>query len=314
MSDIDVPEVVARAAHLTDAGRAWLATLPATVAGLAAQWRLTTGAALTGGTASYVVAATTAAGADVVLKVALPPAIEGHAAFDGELTTLRFGGSGYCRLLSYDVPRRALLLERLGASLHSHGLPVDERLAVIATTLRGAWVPAPHGLPLTDLRAKGEWLADFVARTWEATGRPCSRRTVDAAVRLAQLRARQHRPADAVVLHGDAHPHNLLASADGFRLVDPDGVVGEREYDLAIPLRELTPEELGTDPVATAQRWCRHMAEPVGGDPEAVWQWAFVERVSTGLLCARLGHEQWAGPLLAVADEWSRAPEWRASG
>jgi streptomycin 6-kinase len=304
--DAEVPEAVARAARLTDEGREWLATLPSTVAGLAARWQLTTGAALTGGTASYVVAATTAAGAAVVLKVALPPAIEGHADFDAELTPLRVGGSGYCRLLSYDVPARALLLERLGPSLPGCGLPVGEQLTAIATTLRSAWVPPPPGVRLTDLREKGEWLADFVARTWEATGRPCTRRTVDVAAQLARTRAQEHRPAAAVVLHGDAHPRNLLASAGGFRLIDPDGVIGEREYDLAIPIRELDPGELGSDPVAAARRWCRHVAGIVGCDAEAVWQWALVERVSTGLLCARLGHWHWARPLLDVADEWTR--------
>lgn len=300
-----VPEPVARAARLTDEGRAWLAALPATVADLASQWGLTTGEALHGGTASYVVAATTRDGGEVVVKVALPPAVEGHADYDIELTTLRVGGPGYCRLLAYDADRRALLLERLGPSLDTLGLPLAGQLDAIVATLRRAWVPAPPGLPLSDLGAKGEWLADFVARTWEATGRPCERRTVDVAAALARERAQEHRADGAVVLHGDAHPRNLLTAPDGFRLVDPDGVVGEREYDLAIPLRELSPDELGDDPVREARRWCRHVAEPLGADPEVVWQWALVERVSTGLLCARLGHDRWAAPLLSVADAWS---------
>lgn len=308
MADPVVTEEVARAARLTGDGRAWLAALPETVADLAAKWGLTLGDPLTGGTTSYVVAATMPTGARAVLKVALPPAIEGHAGFAAELTTLRVGGSGYCRLFAQDAERRALLLERLGPSLHDRAVPLDERLTAIAATLGQAWVPAPPGVPLEDLREKGEWLAGFVERTWEATGRPCARRTVEVAAALARTRAQQHQASAAMVLHGDAHPRNLLASADGFRLVDPDGVVGEREYDLAIPVRELSREELGADPVATAQHWCRHLASAVGGDADAVWQWALVERVSTGLLCARLGHTRWSRPLLDVADEWSRAP------
>jgi streptomycin 6-kinase len=37
-------------------------------------------------------------------------------------------------------------------------------------------------------------------------------------------------------------------------------------------------------------------------DGVAIWQWAFIERVSTGLFLLRLGHRMEAGPYLAVAD------------
>jgi streptomycin 6-kinase len=95
---------------------------------------------------------------------------------------------------------------------------------------------------------------------------------------------------------------NTLSSPAGYRLIDPDPVQGEPAYDLAIPLREVPRSELGADPAAGARELCELVAGPHGVDPEAVWQWAFVERVSTGLLCARLGHDEWARPLLAVAD------------
>jgi streptomycin 6-kinase len=107
-----------------------------------------------------------------------------------------------------------------------------------------------------------------------------------------------------MLLHGDAHPLNVLAApAGGFRLIDPDGVIGEREYDLAIPLRHPDRSELGGDPCADVRGLSVRIAEPVGADAEAVWQWAFVERVSTGLLCARLGHATWAESLLGLVDE-----------
>jgi streptomycin 6-kinase len=38
---------------------------------------------------------------------------------------------------------------------------------------------------------------------------------------------------------------------------------------------------------------------------EAIWQWAFIERVSTGLFVFHLGHRQEARPYLAVADRLS---------
>jgi streptomycin 6-kinase len=58
-------------------------------------------------------------------------------------------------------------------------------------------------------------------------------------------------------------------------------------------------------PVAVVSPTAPPVAAPHGLSPEAVWQWAFVERMSTGLLCAKLGHDDWARPLLAVADAWA---------
>ena len=37
---------------------------------------------------------------------------------------------------------------------------------------------------------------------------------------------------------------------------------------------------------------------------KAIWQWGFVERVSTGLYSMQLGHDG-AGEFLEVADRWS---------
>jgi streptomycin 6-kinase len=40
-------------------------------------------------------------------------------------------------------------------------------------------------------------------------------------------------------------------------------------------------------------------------DGAAIWQWAFIERVSTGLFLLRLGHRQEARQYLAAADRLS---------
>ncbi len=45
-------------------------------------------------------------------------------------------------------------------------------------------------------------------------------------------------------------------------------------------------------------------------DGAAIWQWAFIERVSTGLFLVRLGHRREAEAYLAVAD---RLPGQRCS-
>ena len=58
----------------------------------------------------------------------------------------------------------------------------------------------------------------------------------------------------AVLVHGDVHQWNALEAADGFKLVDPDGLLAEAEYDLGIIMREDPLELLDGDPHERA-RW-----------------------------------------------------------
>lgn len=77
---------------------------------------------------------------------------------------------------------------------------------------------------------------------------------------------------------------NALQSGDGFKLVDPDGLLAEAEYDLGVLMRGDPVELLSGDPLDRA-RW---LATHTGLDIVAIWEWGVVERLSTGLLCTRI--------------------------
>ena len=161
--------------------------------------------------------------------------------------------------------------------------------------------------------AKAEWLADFVARKWVDLGRPCSQAAAEKAVSYAAERAAAFDPERAVLVHGDAHAHNLLLKPDpahgstSFRLIDPEGLLSEPAHDLGVALRGGNEELLAGDTAGTAAGRCRQAALLTGVNGEAIWQWAFIERVSTGLFLFRLGHRQEARPYLAAADRLSRS-------
>ena len=48
--------------------------------------------------------------------------------------------------------------------------------------------------------------------------------------------------------------------------------------------------------------WCRRVAAPSGTDPDRVWAWAFLERVSTGLYVTSFGAPRVGGPFLRSAE------------
>ena len=265
----------------------WLAALPAHVEALAQRWNLTFGRVFEDATEAFVVEA----GVDTVLKVGLPTAERAS-----ELTVLRLtAGDGCVKLLAADDESGAMLLERLGPSLHSLELPVQARHAILVDTAQRVWRRAPRAaLPSGADGARS--LAAFIPEAYEATGRPCMRRAIEHALACAAAREAAHDDARAVLVHGDVHEWNALRAGDGWKLVDPDGLLAEPEYDLGVIMRE-NPEE---DDLLTRASW---LAARTGLDPVAIWEWGVAQRVSTGLLATRIGLQPVGAQMLARADE-----------
>src|ERR1700733_11354689 len=69
------------ATALGPAGSRWLGDLPGVLAGLATDWSITYGRPFDGGNAAYVIEAVTADARPVILKVALPPGVDGFSPF-----------------------------------------------------------------------------------------------------------------------------------------------------------------------------------------------------------------------------------------
>jgi len=295
-----VPEVV-RSNALAVGAEGWLRDLPGLVGGLAREWAITVGDPFEDATEAFVARAVLADGTPAVLKLLIPR--PGDAA-RREITVLRLAaGRGCARLLRADPERGAMLLERLGRSLRELGLPIGRRHEILCGCASALWRPAP-GTGLPTGAEKGRRLAEFIAATWEELGRPCSERAVEYALSCAARRAAAHDDERAMLLHGDVHEWNALQAGDGFKLVDPDGLLAEPEYDLGVMMREDPVELLDGDPRARA-RW---LARRCGLDPVAVWEWGVAERVSTGLLLTRIGLQPVGRHMLAAADYAAMSP------
>ena len=70
-------------------------------------------------------------------------------------------------------------------------------------------------------------------------------------------------------------------------------------------MREWSADLLAGDPLRRGWARCHRLAALSDVDPDAIWAWGFVERVSTGLLCLKHGMDE-GRPMLAVADAWAR--------
>ena len=296
----DVPDAVRRKAHAVGADP-WLTALPGLVAELERAWGISVGRTFEGGTEAFVAEAETAEGRAAVLKLLIPR--DGRAA-EREATVLRIAdGAGCAALYREDAARGALLLERLGTSLFDLGVPVAERHEILSGVAQQLWRRAPRDCGLPTGAEKACWLADFIPPRWEALGRPCAERSVEHALACAERRVAAHDDARAVLVHGDVHQWNTLRTLDGsgWKLVDPDGLLAEPEYEMGILMREDPHELLHGGSHARA----RKLAARTGLDAGAIWEWGIVERVSTGLIAMQVGLDEEGRAMLAVADRLS---------
>ncbi|MEU6762659.1 aminoglycoside phosphotransferase family protein [Streptomyces sp. NPDC046853] len=303
------PLVRQKALSLGAVGERWLAGLPGLVGDLERRWSIVVGRPLPGGSSSYVARARTGDGRDAVLKLSLPA-----PDFAGQVRTLRLAeGRGYARLLAHDLPRHAMLQEALGPSLDRLGLTPRQQIETLCAMLRSAWrVPRAPGMAVDPAREKARALGEMVGQLWESLGRPCSERVVSRALAYAERRAAAFDPGRCVVVHGDPHPGNALrvtapraGAGAGFVFVDPDGFLADPAYDAGVVLRDWCTELRGLDAAAGRRlihSYCALLADLTGLDPRAIWEWGFLERVSTGLYVLDFGAEKLGRPFLDTAE------------
>ena len=213
-------------------GIQWLAKLPAIISQSIDRWQLTDLKNYANLTYNYVLAGTMH-NRPIVLKLRCD-----HAELEKEVAALHaFEDYGCVRVLSHNKALGAVLLERVvpGGSLGSL-FPHDDVDAtrIAADLIRNLHQASiPEGASFSTLEQtiptfnkEPEELAPFIAH---------------ARLLRKQLLATQSK---RVLLHGDFHQDNILQSGDNHWLaIDPEGVIGDPYYDLAVymrnPLKEL---------------------------------------------------------------------------
>ncbi len=301
------PIVRLRAEALGDRGRRWLARLPALVAEIEARWEISVDREpLPGGTAAFVASARTSTGMPVVLKIGVP-----DPALVDEIGTLqRAHGRGYVRLLAQDASRGAMLLEALGESLSASRLAPQHQLRILGVLATTAWrVPRAKAGPASVPLNKAAGLHALVDRLWREVAADWPVAVRDKALACADRLAAAFDPARCVVVHGDAAAANALrvlaprAGAEtGFVFVDPDGFVGDPAYDLGVALRDWCAELLASDdPQSLMANYVAELASQTGFEASTIRDWAYLERVSTGLHVLSLGAPDLGQPFLRSA-------------
>lgn len=259
---------------------------------------LTPGTWFAGGAGTPTLAVRMADGTAAVLKIDEPGRLEiqAHVMTAAE-------GRGYARVLAWDAARGALLTERLGDTLWTETSSVEAQAARILPVLRRAWdLPLEVGSPFV---GKAAGLLAILADLGSRYGADCQEALRHATECATDLAASEQ---PEVVCHGDPHAGNVLRRGTGWAFIDPDGFVGERAYDLGVVLRDACREIEGAETSSTGsgvrllEVACRRVAALASVDPERVWRWAYVERVTTGLSLRWHGYPDEAARFLSTAE------------
>lgn len=303
------PLVVSRAKSTGGRGKTWLHTLDSTISDLEKQWDISVSSSLSGGTHAFVAYADGKNSERYVLKIDMPEDLGGE--FENSIIALKaVDGHGYARLIAYDFEKKASLLERLGKPISTLSYSVNEQLRLICSALQKSWkVPAENlGLP-TGIDSI-TWFREFIGETWERLNRPCSQQVISQAFDYLKARENAIDPAEFVLLHGDAHGNNTLQDLSGentFKLVDPDGIFYEKAYDLGVLMREWT-EEYDKEPLRKGLERCEYLHTLTGVPAQAIWEWGFLQTVSTSFVLLQIGQEEHGHAMLKVAESWKQTP------
>lgn len=301
--------VVSRAKSAGTVGEAWLTNLDGTISELEHIWNISVGEALSGGTHAFVAYADGQNGEQYVLKIDMPESLGGE--FQRSIAALKMvDGHGYAKLYAYDPERKACLLERLGKPINQMGYSVFEQLRIICAALQKTWeIPATNtGFPSGEESIA--WFREFIGETWEKLNRPCSHKVIKQAFTYLQSREEAMEPSEYVLLHGDAHGGNTLKelSSEGFKLIDPDGIFYEKAYDLGVLMREWV-DEYEQEPLKKGKERCWYLHTLTGVSEKAIWEWGYLQTISTAFVLLQIGQAETGRKMLSVAECWTAESE-----
>jgi len=279
-------------------GAAWLEALPGLIEECASRWGLSVEAPFEL-SFSYVAPARTAAGRQVVLKIAVP-----NAELNSGIEALRhYDGRGAVRLLDFDCSRGFLLMERLVPGKMLVSLEDEERATrIAASVMRMLWRPLPPERSFPTIAQWADGLKRLRVRFSGGTG-PFPPRLVTMAESLfVELLSSSESP---VLLHGDLHHFNILSTErGGWLAIDPKGVSGERAYEAGAFLRNPTPA-IFTD-AHIQRRRVEVFAGELGLDQDRILAWGVAQAVLSAWWSFEDSSDDWRAAL-ACAEVLARS-------
>ena len=205
-------------------GKCWIANLPSIINKLAVEWKLNHIVPVNNMTFNYVAKAITSTNQPVVLKISCD-----EKNITQEMRALQyFDGNGSIQFISHHPMYHALLLQQAipGTTLKSlYPSQIEYVMDSYIDTMKKL-----HSKVLSNISNFchiRDWLSAIDNIPAQACPTPLKEKAIALKNRLIASSKEE------VFLHGDLHHDNILKNKDCWLAIDPKGVVGDAEFEIA---------------------------------------------------------------------------------
>lgn len=255
-------------------GRRWLANLPHIVHELAIYWQLNQIMPVDNMTFNYVAKAITNNNELVVLKIGC----DENAINEEKQALDYFDGKASIKLIAYKDTYHALLLQQAIPGITLKSLYSSQPQYVMA-----CYVDTMRKLHNKSLSHNNSYrhIKDWLWAIDNLTEDMCPPYLLKKAVLL------KNQLLDSltteVFLHGDLHHDNILKHGDQWLAIDPKGVVGEPEFEIAafdfMYVNELSNEKNKKDAKSVFEARGNLLAQKADLNPQRIKDWVFVRLI-----------------------------------
>lgn len=168
------------------------------------------------------------------------------------------------------------MLERLQPGIMLSTLVDDEQATrIAANVMKTLWCSEPANHPFKTI---ADWARGLdKIPTLFPNGIPIPTKLIEQAKSLfAGLLPTQ---TSKMLLHGDFHHYNILSSGDEWRAIDPKGIIGEPEFDLAAFLENKIDPKNTTLTRKITEKRINIFCEMLGFDHQRVRDWLIAHSI-----------------------------------
>lgn len=264
-----------------EVGKRWLAQFPNLLKSLAKQWKFKITKRCANLSFNFVALVVLENGSKAILKCGVP-----NDEFTTEINALRiYAGEGVVRLIVADAKKGWLIEERCVPGKNLLSLKDDEKATTIALNLmQQLWRPlnSPAKFPTLVKLLRG---LDKLQKYARANHGAFPKKLIDFS--LSASKELLASSGEQVLLHGDLHHFNILSSGkNSWLAIDPKGVIGEREYEIAAFMRNPGHQLLtAMDTKHVLLRRLDQIVEHTSFEHERILLWSIVNAVLVAWWC-----------------------------
>ncbi|MEH7350634.1 aminoglycoside phosphotransferase family protein [Gottfriedia acidiceleris] len=208
---------------------------------------------------------------NAVIKLAVP-----NEEFNSEVEALNeFKENEFVKVIDYDLNEGILILEQLlpGETLATIENE-EEAMHIAVKVMKSLWKAAPKSTKIPTILSRENSLSRIVEKFPNGLGPISKEMLLDAFTIFKEMNRTQ---TTKYLLHGDLHHYNILnAGENSWKVIDPKGLIGEREYDI---IQFLLNKLEGKDISTTLENRIDQLVKELNLNKERVLLWGYSHAV-----------------------------------